>query len=70
MRHRDRQIAIVGAARLYVRWRCNAVYLDGGAFLKVSPLGWNGKMSAVKVIAPSLNATLDELARWGNARTA
>lgn len=49
----------------------NAVHLGGGEFFKVSPLGQNGEMSTVEeVLAPSLNAMLDELAWWANATMA
>ncbi len=49
----------------------NAVHLGGGEFFKVSPLGQNGEMSAVEeVLAPSLNAMLDELAWWAKATMA
>ena len=49
----------------------NAVHLGGGEFFKVSPLGQNAEMSTVEeVLAPSLNAMLDELAWWANATMA
>jgi len=49
----------------------NAVHLGGGEFFKVSPLGQNGEMSTVEeVLAPSLNAMLDELAWWAKATMA
>lgn len=49
----------------------NAVHLGGGEFFKVSPLGQNAEMSTVEeVLAPSLNAMLDELAWWAKATMA
>lgn len=46
----------------------NAVHLGGGEFFKTSPIGQNAEMAEVEqVLAPSLNAMLDELAWWAKA---
>lgn len=46
----------------------NAVHLGGGEFFKTSPIGQNAEMAEVEqVLAPSLNAMLDELTWWAKA---
>ena len=46
----------------------HAVHLGGGEFMKVSPLGENGPMSAVDaVLRPSATAMFDDLAWWARA---
>lgn len=46
----------------------HAVHLGGGEFMKVSPLGENGPMTAVDpVLRPSATAMFDDLAWWARA---
>lgn len=46
----------------------HAVHLGGGEFMKVSPLGENGLMSAVDaVLRPSATAMFDDLVWWARA---